>query len=63
MEAVGSTTDPRGVLIIEAGIDPRSDSEVLSAETIEDTSSEANESLCPDRDESGIGTDSTVDKR
>lgn len=64
MDAMGSITDPRGVLITEAGIDPSSDStEVLSTETIEDTCPEANESLCPDPDESGTGTDSTVDKR
>lgn len=63
-DGVGSTADPWGVLISEAGIDPSSDStEVLSIEAVEDTCPEANENLCPDRDESGIGMDPTVDTR
>jgi hypothetical protein len=63
-DGVGSTADPWGVLVSEAGIDPSSDStEVLSIEAMEDTCTEANENLCPDRDESGIGMDPTVDMR
>lgn len=62
-DGVGSTADPLGVLISEAGIDPSSDStEVLSIEAIEDTCPEASENLCPDREESDIGMDPIVDK-
>lgn len=57
---MGSTADPWRVLIGEAGTDPSSDStEVLSIEAMEDTCPEANETLCPDLDESGTGMDPT----